>query len=109
MATQHDPNGDLQPYAYVTTPAITRILMAIAERCAVGETIKPGNRTIATWVDLASIGDIPNILARLHADEWIAYDGRSITLLRDPAPGVQEPRLHPDEIPGYLLSLPRQK
>ena len=101
--------SELPPYAII--PTIGRILLAIAEHCDVGQTIKPGNRAIAKWINVNSVGEVPTALARLHTDGWIRYDASAsaITLLRDPRPYADDPVLHPDEIPGYLLSLPRQK
>lgn len=109
------------PYAVI--PPVGRLLDAIVARCAVGETITPGNRTLAKWVGLTSIGSIPASIAQLARDEWIRYNphGGKITLLRTPYASTPDsaplsdsdpfdPYLdRPDEIIDYLLSLPRQR
>lgn len=106
---------------YTTMPPVGRLLDLIIARCRVGETITPGNRTLAKWAGLTSIGSIPSSIAQLVADEWIAYDprGGKITLLRTPyasappppsAYAEYDPYLdHPDDVTDYLLSLPRQR
>lgn len=109
------------PYSSVSPAG--RLLDAIIERCAVGETIAPGNRTWAKWLGLSSIGSIPDYLAQLVADEWITYDprGGKITLLRTPYADTSPSRSagayddydpyldHPDDVTDYLMSLPRQR
>jgi hypothetical protein len=109
---------------YTIVPPLGRLLDVIIAHCGVGETISPGNRTLAKWLGLASIGGIPDYIAQLVADEWIVYDPRGgmITLLRDYR-SAGEPDLiplsdhdsfdpyldSPDAIIDYLMFLPRQR
>lgn len=106
------------PYAAI--PPVGRLLDAIVSRCAVGQTITPGNRTLAKWMGLSSFGSIPEYLGQLVTDEWITYNprGGQITLLRTPYTDAPPPSAyaeydpyldHPDDVTDYLLSLPRQR
>jgi hypothetical protein len=74
----------LRAYEFVGTPPITLILYAIARCCRAGGCITPGVRVLA---DLAGVspGIVSPCLYTLADDGWIAYDGRVIMLLIDPA------------------------
>ncbi len=107
------------PYAFVQPAG--RLLDMIIAHCDVGETITPGNRQLAKWLGLSSIGGIPTYIMQLVNDGWIRYDprGGKITLIRAPYTSTPDrsahydhydPYLdHPDDVIDYLMSLPRQR
>src|SRR5436190_9163756 len=73
----------LRPYQFISTPAISLLLDAIADHCQEGELIAPGVRQLAEWAGVSE-GCVSRCLRTLAKDQWIDYDGRVIMLLIAP-------------------------
>jgi hypothetical protein len=88
--TPNDTPRKLGPYEFIAVPPIQLVLNAIVDLCEVGGSVKPGVRALAEASGTCR-GMITDYLRQLEHDGWIAYDGRWITLLRDPnAPEAPE-------------------
>jgi hypothetical protein len=71
-------------YESILVPAIRLLADVILDRLEIGDSFEPGVRDLARWAGLASAGQISPMLYELAGDGWIAYDGRTITLLANP-------------------------
>jgi hypothetical protein len=103
----------LGPYEFITTPPEQLVLNAILDQAGVGDCISPGIRGLAEQTGV-SRGLITDCLRTLANDGWIAYDGRWITLLRDPSceetsdrsgdrSGADEAETEPEELIDQVI------
>lgn len=70
-------------YESISTPPIQLVKNAIFAQAVIGDRIAPGIRVLSDQSGV-SRGMISECLYQLDREGWIVYDGRTITLVRDP-------------------------
>lgn len=71
-------------YESIQVSAFRLLADVIVDRLDIGDSFSPGVRSLARWAGLASAGQISTMLYEFANEGWIAYDGKTITLLADP-------------------------